>query len=70
MPLTFWLMKPDAIRCLKAGCPLNFLESSTTLMKGLDTITRKGGGGGQEAVGVKSGAADDSANNILTLDRD
>lgn len=37
-------------------------------MKGLDTITKAGGG--QEAVGVKSGAADDSTNNILTLDRD
>lgn len=62
-------MKPDAIRRLKAGCPLNFLESSTTLMKGLDTITRKGWGG-QEAEGVKSGAADDSVSNILTLDQD
>lgn len=59
--MPFTASKPDAL--------LNFLESSTTLIKGLDTITRKGGGG-QEAVGVKSGAADGSANNILTLDRD
>lgn len=59
--MPFAASKPDA--------PLDFLESSTTLMKGLDTITRKaevGGWGGQEAVGVKSGAADDSANNIPT----
>lgn len=66
MPFAAW--KPDA--------PLEFLESSTTLMKGLDTITRKAavggwvGGGGQEAVGVKIGASVDSANNIPTLHRD
>lgn len=66
-------MKPDAICRLKAGCPLNFLEFHNT-DEGFRHNNKEGWGvggvEGQEAVGVKSGAADDSTNNILTLDRD
>lgn len=62
-------MKPYAIHRLKAGCPLEFLGEFHNTDKGF-RHNNKEGGGGQEAVGVKSGAADGSANNILTLDRD
>lgn len=66
-------MKPDAIRRLKAGCPLRVLGEFHNTDEGFRHNNKEGGGGwvgGQEAVGVKIGASVDSANNIPTLGRD
>lgn len=50
--------------------PPEFLGKFHNADEGFRHNNKEDGGEGQEAVGVKSGAADGSANKILTLDWD